>query len=97
MPIAVGVQFTPVSKVYHFDPKDQLDLVYKDYVIVDTAKGQEVAQVVQPPHELAPGVVPRCRVGRGAERHWQMPLAWLEGPEAHTVRHRLVYRRRLYQ
>ena len=57
MPVAVGVQFTPVSKIYHFDPKDQLDLAFRDYVIVDTAKGQEVAQVVQPPHELAPGDV----------------------------------------
>ena len=34
-----------------------MDLAFRDYVIVDTAKGQEVAQVVQPPHELAPGDV----------------------------------------
>ncbi|MEZ4581390.1 MAG: hypothetical protein R3A10_07040 [Caldilineaceae bacterium] len=27
-----------------------MDLAYQDYVIVNTSKGNEVAQVVQPPH-----------------------------------------------
>lgn len=53
MPIVVGVQFEPVTKVYHFDPNDILDLMFNDYVIVNTAKGPEVAQVVQPPHVIA--------------------------------------------
>ena len=52
MPIVVGVQFEPVTKVYHFDPNNLLDLMIKDYVIVNTAKGPEVAQVVQPPHVI---------------------------------------------
>jgi len=52
MPVVVGVQFQPVSKVYYFDPKDQLSLASDDYVIVDTAKGQEVARIVQPPHQV---------------------------------------------
>lgn len=50
MPVVVGIQFKPVTKLYHFSPGDFLDLASNDFVIVDTAKGQEVAQVVQPPH-----------------------------------------------
>jgi len=50
MPIVVGVQFKTVTKVYHFDPDDQLDLGVQDFVLVDTARGPEVAQIVQAPH-----------------------------------------------
>ncbi|MCC6167922.1 MAG: stage 0 sporulation family protein [Caldilineaceae bacterium] len=52
MPVVVGIQFKPVTKLYHFSPGDFLGLAPNDYVIVDTAKGQEVAQVVQPPHQI---------------------------------------------
>lgn len=52
MPVVVGIQFKPVTKLYHFSPGEFLGLAPNDYVIVDTAKGQEVAQVVQPPHEI---------------------------------------------
>ena len=52
MPVVVGIQFKPVTKLYHFSPGDYLDLASNDFVIVDTAKGQEVAQVVQPPHVI---------------------------------------------
>jgi cell fate regulator YaaT (PSP1 superfamily) len=50
MPIVVGVQFKTVTKVYHFDPDGQLDLGAQDFVLVDTARGPEVAQIVQAPH-----------------------------------------------
>jgi cell fate regulator YaaT (PSP1 superfamily) len=53
MPVVVGIQFKPVTKLYHFAPGLLLDLAPNDYVIVDTAKGQEVAQVIQPPHDIA--------------------------------------------
>ncbi len=53
MPVVVGLQFKPVTKVYHFSPGELLDLTTSDYVIVDTSKGQEIAQVVQPPHRIA--------------------------------------------
>jgi cell fate regulator YaaT (PSP1 superfamily) len=53
MPIVVGVQFEPVTKVYHFDPNGLFDLMMNDYVIVNTSKGPEVAQIVQPPHAIA--------------------------------------------
>lgn len=52
MPVVVGIQFKPVTKLYHFSPGEFLGLAPNDYVIVDTAKGQEVAQVVQPPHQI---------------------------------------------
>lgn len=50
MPVVVGIQFKPVTKVYHFGPNNLLDLVGGDHVIVETAKGAEIAQVVEPPH-----------------------------------------------
>ncbi len=53
MPVVVGVQFRPVTKIYYFDPDRRLDLMPGDYVVVDTAKGREVAQIVQPPHTVA--------------------------------------------
>lgn len=53
MPIVVGVQFKPITKIYHFDPGDMLDLGAQDFVVVDTARGPEVAQVVQAPHQIS--------------------------------------------
>ncbi len=52
MPVVVGVQFKEVTKVYHFDPDGLLDLATRDYVVVDTARGLEVAQIVQSPHQI---------------------------------------------
>ena len=52
MPIVVGVQFKPVTKVYHFDSNQLFDLAHQEYVVVDTARGPEVAQIVQPPHQI---------------------------------------------
>ncbi|MEZ4868913.1 MAG: stage 0 sporulation family protein [Caldilineaceae bacterium] len=52
MPVVVGIQFKPVTKVYHFGANGLLDLATGDRVIVETAKGSEVAQVVEPPHMI---------------------------------------------
>ncbi|MBX2999013.1 MAG: stage 0 sporulation family protein [Caldilineaceae bacterium] len=52
MQTVVGAQFNQVTKVYYFDPVSHLDLVADDYVIVDTARGHELAQIVQPPHHV---------------------------------------------
>lgn len=52
MRTVVGVHFKPVTKVYHFDPLDLLDLKHNDFVIVNTAKGNELVQVAEPPHLL---------------------------------------------
>lgn len=53
MPVVVGVEFEPVTKVYHFDPNGLLDLLMHDFVIVHTAKGPEVARIVEPPHQIS--------------------------------------------
>ena len=52
MPTVVGVQFKPVTKIYHFDPNGIMDLARRDYVVVGTSKGQEIAQIVEPPHSI---------------------------------------------
>ncbi|MBX3014562.1 MAG: stage 0 sporulation family protein [Caldilineaceae bacterium] len=50
MPIVAGIQFNPVTKIYHFGANHLLDLASGDYVIVETAKGAEIARVVEAPH-----------------------------------------------
>lgn len=52
MPTVVGVHFKPVTKVYHFEASSLLDLTAQEYVVVNTSRGQEVAQVVHPPHVI---------------------------------------------
>lgn len=52
MPTVVGVHFKPVTKVYHFEANELLDLTTQEFVVVNTSRGQEVAQVVQPPHMI---------------------------------------------
>ncbi len=53
MPQVVGVRFKPVTKVYHFDPKNFTDLQTDDRVIVETARGTEMGVVVGPVHEVS--------------------------------------------
>jgi cell fate regulator YaaT (PSP1 superfamily) len=52
MPKIVGIRFKPVSKIYHFDPTGFEDLEVGDYVIVETARGREVGEVVVAPKEV---------------------------------------------
>lgn len=52
MPRVVGVEFRPVTKIYHFDPAGHDDLKVGEYVVVDTAQGMEVGRVVIPPHDV---------------------------------------------
>lgn len=52
MQTVIGAAFKPVTKIYYFDPVSLLNLMPNDYVIVDTAKGQELVQVVQSPHNV---------------------------------------------
>ncbi|NOX60989.1 MAG: stage 0 sporulation family protein [Chloroflexi bacterium] len=54
MPQVVGVQFQPVTKIYYFDPGDYTDLLPGEWVIVDTARGREMVQVVHPAKEVDP-------------------------------------------
>ena len=52
MPVVVGIQFKPVTKIYDFDPGTLVDLSQDDYVIVNTTKGNEVAKIVHSPHMI---------------------------------------------
>ncbi len=53
MPIVVGVKFRGVGKVYYFAPGDTDDLSINDHVIVETARGTEIAVVTMAPREIA--------------------------------------------
>ncbi|MGI6367878.1 MAG: PSP1 domain-containing protein [Anaerolineae bacterium] len=51
MPVVCSVRFRGGAKVYHFDP-GELSLRTDQYVIVSTARGDEMAQVAEPPREV---------------------------------------------
>ena len=46
----IGVRFRDASKMYHFAPPDY-PISVGDYVIVDTARGPDMAHVVVVPDE----------------------------------------------
>jgi cell fate regulator YaaT (PSP1 superfamily) len=62
----VGVRFQKVGKVYHFDTAGIEGLKEDDFVIVETARGQELAQVVQVGLEPRPGGPPLKPIARRA-------------------------------
>jgi cell fate regulator YaaT (PSP1 superfamily) len=47
----VGVRFKKASKIYYFDPAG-LNLEVNDYVVVETARGLELGQVVLAPRQV---------------------------------------------
>ena len=53
MPMVIGVRFEPAAKVYYFDPAGFENMTVGDYVIVDTARGEEVGKVVIAPREVS--------------------------------------------
>jgi len=53
MPQVVSIQFQPVTKLYYFDPGPFTDLLPGEWVIVETARGKELAQVVIPARDIA--------------------------------------------
>lgn len=53
MPLVVGVRFNPATKVYFFDPGKFKDLGAGEYVVVETARGEEVGKVVISPHQVS--------------------------------------------
>lgn len=55
MPQVVGIQFQAVTKIYYFDPGGYTDLLPGEWVIVDTARGREMAQIVSPAKEINKG------------------------------------------
>jgi len=52
MPQVVGIQFQAVTKIYYFDPGGYTDLLPGEWVVVDTARGREMAQMVLPAKEI---------------------------------------------
>jgi len=78
MPQVVGVQFQPVTKIYHFDPGGYTDLLPGEWVVVDTVRGRELAQIVLPAHEVDATEGELKKVARRADqsdleqrRNWQ--------------------------
>jgi cell fate regulator YaaT (PSP1 superfamily) len=57
MPQVVGVKFR-TSKVYYFGPGDIAGLQAGDFVIVETARGQEAGKIAFPPREVAEEDIP---------------------------------------
>jgi len=55
-PFIVGVRFTAVGKLYHFDASNLPDLQTGDQVIVETSRGWQLGEVAQivPPGQLPP-------------------------------------------
>ncbi|MHB1316990.1 MAG: PSP1 domain-containing protein [Anaerolineae bacterium] len=51
MPLVCGVRFRGAGKVYHFGTAD-LPIETGDYVIVSTARGDELGQVSEEPHDV---------------------------------------------
>jgi cell fate regulator YaaT (PSP1 superfamily) len=52
MPEVVGVRFRQAGKVYYFNPTGFEDLEIGDYVVVDTARGEDIGQVVITPNQV---------------------------------------------
>jgi len=52
MPQVVGVRFNPASKIYYFAPKGLDGLQAGDFVVVETARGEEVGKIVIPPCQV---------------------------------------------
>ncbi|NIO69143.1 MAG: hypothetical protein GTN71_08935, partial [Anaerolineae bacterium] len=53
MPEVVGVRFREAGKIYYFNPTGFEDLEVGTYVVVDTARGEDVGQVVVAPKQVA--------------------------------------------
>jgi cell fate regulator YaaT (PSP1 superfamily) len=50
----IGVRFTKIGKIYHFDSTDLPDIKQGEHVIVDTARGKHLGEVVQVLAEAPP-------------------------------------------
>ena len=51
-PTIIGVRFTRIGKIYHFDSASVPDIALGEHVIVDTARGRHLGEVVQRLEEL---------------------------------------------
>ena len=53
-PNIIGVRFTKVGKIYHFDSTTIPNLGLGEHVIVDTSRGKHLGEVVQLMQEVPP-------------------------------------------
>lgn len=53
MPLVAGIRFNAAGKVYYFAPNGFEDLKVGEYVIVETARGEEAGKVVISPHQVS--------------------------------------------
>ncbi|MGD9144641.1 MAG: stage 0 sporulation family protein [Anaerolineae bacterium] len=53
MPLVVGIRFNRAGKVYYFAPAQFKDLKVGEYVVVETARGEEAGRIVIPPHQVS--------------------------------------------
>jgi cell fate regulator YaaT (PSP1 superfamily) len=74
-----GVRFTRIGKLYHFDYSDYPDLSVGDYVIVETARGRQMGQImgfVEPERNVERTYVPILRPATprdlALQQHWEM-------------------------
>ena len=54
-PNIIGVRFTKVGKIYHFDSTAVPNIGLGEHVIVDTSRGRHLGEVVQVVKEVPPG------------------------------------------
>lgn len=74
-----GVRFQPTGKTYHFDATAQPDLQPGDFVLVETARGQQLGEVISVQHQRGgngkEGLKPILRRATGRDlaqrQHWQ--------------------------
>ena len=53
MPLVVGIRFNRAGKVYYFAPAQFKDLKVGEFVVVETARGEEAGRIVIPPHQVS--------------------------------------------
>jgi cell fate regulator YaaT (PSP1 superfamily) len=53
MPEVVGVRFREAGRIYYFDPAGFENLKVGTYIVVDTARGEDIGQVVIVPKQMA--------------------------------------------
>ncbi len=73
-----GVRFTKVGKLYHFDYSAYADLKAGDYVIVETARGRQMGQIMGfavpegDEREYKPILRPATPRDHALRQHWEM-------------------------
>lgn len=85
MPQVVGVQFQSVTKVYYFDPNGYTDLLPGEWVLVETARGRELVQIVHAArevdaHEVSSDLKPVVR--RASAQDLALRTQWLAQEQA---------------